>query len=69
MSRDSCPIACANLITNFTYCCRQKIIWGEMKKLLLLIIEEDFFGKEHLIWARKGGVPVREEGLLLSFSA
>ena len=39
-----------------------------MKKLLLLVIEEDIFEEEHLIWAQKGGAPVREEGMLLLFS-
>ena len=61
VSRDSCSMCSLILLPT--------LLTVVDRRLLLLVIEEDCFGEEHVIWAWKGGVPVREEGLLFSFSA
>lgn len=48
-----------NLTTSSYYCCKQNIICGKGRDILLLGIDEDFFEEEHPIRAQQGGISMR----------
>lgn len=60
-SHSSRPCVLSNLTTSSSHSCHQNIIRGKWKEMLLLVTEEDLSEEGYLIWARKGGISVREE--------